>query len=298
MRIASHSVSENIVRQVQRLSTQQAKLQNQVGTGLRISQPEDDPAAVARVLNIESEQRRTTQYRANSARAMEMSNAAFSGLRNMKQVSDRTAELATLGGGVLGPDASKTYATELGQLIEQTLQQANSRFGNDYLYAGTATSTPPFVAVRDANGEITSVSYAGNMERAEVPISESTSITPGTSGETNQKLGDFINQMVALKNALEIGNHATIQTIQGDLVVSEDAIVSSLAEHGGVQTRIEANKAQMDDRKLSLETLVSSETDADMPETIVRLNQTQNAYQAALQSAANILKISLLDYIR
>jgi flagellar hook-associated protein 3 FlgL len=42
---------------------------------------------------------------------------------------------------------------------------------------------------------------------------------------------------------------------------------------------------------------VSKETDADMPTTIMKLNQTQTAYQAALQSAASIMKISLLDYI-
>ena len=35
-----------------------------------------------------------------------------------------------------------------------------------------------------------------------------------------------------------------------------------------------------------------------LPLTIVRLNQSQTAYQAALQSAANIMRISLLDYIR
>ena len=33
-------------------------------------------------------------------------------------------------------------------------------------------------------------------------------------------------------------------------------------------------------------------------DAIVRLNQAQISYQAALQSSASIMKISLLDYIR
>ncbi len=82
------------------------------------------------------------------------------------------------------------------------------------------------------------------------------------------------------------------------LIATEDRLVSSLAEHGGVQIRIEANRAQQQQRGDNLETLISSETDADMPSTIVRLNQSQTAYQAALQSAANIMRISLLDYIK
>jgi flagellin-like hook-associated protein FlgL len=35
-----------------------------------------------------------------------------------------------------------------------------------------------------------------------------------------------------------------------------------------------------------------------MPTTIVRLNQSQTAYQAALSSAANIMRMSLLDYLQ
>ena len=74
--------------------------------------------------------------------------------------------------------------------------------------------------------------------------------------------------------------------------------MSALAEHGAVQMRIEVNRAQQVDLADSIEGLVSGETSADLPETIVRLNQTLTAYQAALQSSASIMRISLLDYIQ
>ena len=51
MRIASSTVSDNIVRQIQNLGSQQARLQSQVATGQRITNPEDDPAAASRVIN-------------------------------------------------------------------------------------------------------------------------------------------------------------------------------------------------------------------------------------------------------
>ena len=75
-------------------------------------------------------------------------------------------------------------------------------------------------------------------------------------------------------------------------------MVGALADNGGVQTRIEASQAQQADRTTSVDQLISSETSADLPATIVKLNQTQTAYQAALQSAANIMHLSLLDYIK
>ena len=56
--------------------------------------------------------------------------------------------------------------------------------------------------------------------------------------------------------------------------------------------------AAADEPATDLESLVSRETDADLPTTVVRLNQAQTAYQAALQSAANIMQVSLLDYLK
>lgn len=298
MRIATHSVSDSIVRQIQQLGSQQSKYQNQVATGLRISQPEDDPAAVGRVLNLESEQRRIVQFQANSTRALNLSRASYSGLQAIKKISDRATEIGTLGGGAISTASAQAYASELDQLIEQSVQVSNSRFGNDYLYAGTALDSAPFVAARGADGKITSVAYVGNADRSSIPLSENATLAVASDGLTNQGIGDFLNQLVALRDALNANNTSAVASAQEALVITEDILVSSIAEHGGVQTRIETAQAQLADRSLSLKALVSDETEADLPSTIVKLNQTQTAYQAALQSAANIMKVSLLDYLR
>lgn len=298
MRVATSTVSDNIVRQLQLLSNQQGKLQNQIATGQRISQPEDDPAAVGRVLNLQTELRHVSQYANNTAKALEIAQASFSGLQGIKKVSDRAGELATLGTGVLGPDAMKAYATETDQLIEQALQAANTRFNGDYIYAGTAVDSPAVTVTRDVNGKITAATYAGNNAQAEIPLSEAASITPSTNGATNAGLAAFINNLIALRDALNSGSNSAVSAAQVGLTNSEDLLVSALADNGGVQTRIEASQAQQADRTTSIGQLISSETSADLPATIVKLNQTQTAYQAALQSAANIMRLSLLDYIK
>jgi len=298
MRVATSTVSDTIVRQIQLLSSQQSKLQNQVATGQRISQPEDDPAAVGRVLNLETEQRHVTQYANNTAKALEIAQASFSGLQGIKKISDRAGELGTLGASVLGPDAMKAYATETDQLIEQALQSANTRFNGNYIYAGTAVDAPAVTVTRDSNGQITGATYVGNTAQAAIPLSEAASVTPSTNGATNAGLATFINNLVALRNALNTGDTAAVSAAQGGLTSSEDMLVGALADNGGVQTRIEASQAQQADRSTSVDQLISSETSADLPATIVKLNQTQTAYQAALQSAANIMHLSLLDYIK
>lgn len=298
MRIASSTISENVVRQIQRLGVQQSTLQAKVASGQRITNPSDDPAAVSRVINLESERRSLEQFARNADRAMEISQASFSGLQQIKKISDRATEIGTLGTGAASADALNAYAAEIEQLIEQAVQLGNTRFRNDYIFGGTAVDTPPFTATRDAAGRVTALAYAGNTAQAAIPLSESASVSPGTTGATNQGIGDFLNQLVSLRDALRTGNSAAVTTAQNALLVSEDLLVDSLAEQGAVQMRIEVNQTQQKVRGENLERLVSAESDADLATTIVSLNQTQVAYQAALQSSANIMRMSLLDYLK
>ncbi len=157
---------------------------------------------------------------------------------------------------------------------------------------------PAVTAVRNASGQVTAVNYAGNAAQAAIPLSEAASVTPATNGPTNSGLAAFINNLISLRDALTSGNTAAVSAAQPGLTSSEDLLVSALADNGGVQTRIQASLAQQADRTTSIEQLISSETSADLPATIVRLNQAQTAYQAALQSAANIMRLSLLDFIK
>jgi len=298
MRIASNTISDQIVRQIQQLNTQQARLQAQVSSGQRITNPEDDPAAVASVLNLTSSSRQVAQFADNASHALAVSQASYAGLQSIKAVSDRAGELATLGTGTLGTDAMQSYATETNQLIEQAVQTANSTFNGNYLYAGTAVTTPPFTVTRDASGQITGVTYAGNSGQTAVNLSETSSINPATDGTTNAGLGDFINSLVALRDALNSGNTSAVSAAQPGLTTGENLLVSSIANVGGVQTRIQAAQTDLTSRQTSLDSLISSSTDADLPSTVVKLNQAQTAYKAALSSAANIMSVSLLDYLK
>jgi flagellar hook-associated protein 3 FlgL len=298
MRVASSTVSDNIIRQIQALSAQQSTLQTQVSTGQRITEPEDDPAAIARVLNLTSERRQVVQYQSNTSQALAISQASYAGLQSLKTVSDRAGQLATLGTGTLGSDAMSSYATETNQLIEQAVQTANSQYNGNYLYAGTAVATQPFTVARDASGNVTGVTYAGNTAQTAINLSQSSTITPSTDGATNTGIGDFINHLVALRDALNSGDTTAVAATQANLTDSENTLVTSIANVGGVQTRITATQTQQTDQLTSLDSEVSAETDADLPSTIVKLNQTQTAYQAALQSAVNIMNTSLLDYLK
>jgi len=298
MRIATNSVSDTILRQIQQLSSDQSKLQTQISTGLRISQPEDDPAAFGQVVNFQSQLRQNAQFANNASTALALSQASYAGLQSLKAVSDRAGEIAALGNTTLGTSTMQSYAVEVNQLIEQAVQVGNSTYQGNSLYAGTAVDAPAFTVSRDASGQITGVTYAGNAAQASVALSSSSTVPPGTSNATNTGIGAFINQLVALRNGLQAGDANAVDATKQGLLDGENTIVSAAAEAGGIQTRINAAQAQLTSQATTINGLISNADSTDITTAVVKLSQTQTAYQAALQSASKILNLSLLDYLK
>jgi flagellar hook-associated protein 3 FlgL len=293
------------------LSQRQNRLQNQAATGQRIQFPEDDPTAMRRILDLQTESVNISQYRSNIQRLQEYSQVGYGVVRSLKNLVDRAGEIATLADGTKSQDQLNTYANEVEQLLEQALQYVNAQHRGDYLFSGTRTNTAPYDAVKDANGEIVSVTYQGNTDLAAAEIAENVTVSTMILSENSSGAGprglitdsradaDLFNHLISLRENLRAGDtNAIINTNLVEIGRDEDNFLVHFGSIGAVQARLEAAENISRTRTQSVEALVSKEADADLAQTLVRLSETQNAYQAALQSGGTILNQSLLDYIR
>ena len=298
MRVPTHAATTTVTNQIAQLSARQTKLQDQVASGQRVKLPGDDPAAVGRLLTLEAENRRVAQFERNSDVALELSQATYSHLSSLKDLTVRAGELALLGTGTLGTDATTAYAAEVDQLIEQAVRVGNGRLRDDYLFAGTAVDAAPFAATRGPDNKVSSVSYAGNSDSRSVALAEQSRLDIGTTGATNVSISDFINTLVTLRDALATGDRAGLDTSIAGLENAEDSIVEAIGTSGAAEMRINVSREQLGTRGDEIERLISAEADADLPSTIVKLSQASTAYEAALASASRILNMSLLDYLK
>ena len=311
MRVTANTFPNSLVEQLNSLSQRQNKLQNQAATGQRVQLPEDDPIAMRRVLDLQAEDKTVSQYQRNIARHQELANATFSVMKALKTVSDRAREISISADGLKSQDELTIYAKEITELIKSAVQSVNTQNRGDYLFSGTLSDQPPFVLATDANGNVTGVTYQGNTTLAESEIASGITVTAQAIGEntsgtgprgliTDSRVGaDFFNHLISLQNNLLSGNVAAIEaTDRTNLAQDEDNFLFHLGGNGAIQARLETTNAIANQRTDPLEKLVSGEADADLAETLLRLNQTQTAYQAALQSAGKILGSSLLDFLR
>ena len=311
MRVTSTMFPDALVYQLQLLAARQQKLQKQVATGQRIQYPSDDPSAARRVLDLQAENARVTQYQDNIARLQEQVTATGSVMLALKKISDRASEIATLADGTSSPQELQIYAAEITQLIQQAADLSNTQFQSNYLLAGTKTDTPPFVVTTDSSGNVTGVTYQGNTTVRQAEVAEGVTLSTQTVGANTGGSGptglladsragaDFFAHLIALQDHLVAGDTDAIST--GDipaLGLDEQNLITGIAQNGAIGAQLEAAKSILGNRAASLEQLTSNAADADVAQTIVQLGQTQTAYQAALQSGANVLQLSLLDYLR
>ena len=254
-----------------------------------------------RILDLQGEFKSLGQFKENMDRLQEQATVSFTSMKALKKISDRAGEIAILADGTKSRDQLNAYASEMTQMLHQAVQLANSRNRGDYIFAGTLTDQKPFDAVVNVSGQITSVSYNGNTTVAEVGISEGVKLSaqvPGanTSGSGPRGLlqdsnsgADFFAHLISLQNHLLAGDTTTIASAdRGNLSKDEENFIFHFGTNGAMQARLEASQSGVAARSLSIENLVSKEADADLSETLVRLNETQNAYRAALQSGGAV----------
>jgi flagellar hook-associated protein 3 FlgL len=156
MRVTANTFPNSLVDQLATLSARQNRLQNQAATGQRIQLPEDDPAAIQRVLDLQTEAKSVAQYGRIIASLRDQAQASYSVMQGLKKISDRAGELAIMADGTKPPDELKLYATELTQLIKQAVQLTQTKVHGDYLLSGTLSDQPPFVLATDTDGNATS----------------------------------------------------------------------------------------------------------------------------------------------
>ena len=297
MRVTNNTFPNTLLHHLQRLTGRLNQLHEQTATGQRIVDPSDDPASAVRVLSSQAEQARIQQFHRNALRADEIVRATTSEVRNLLKVSDRANEIVTLSDELQGAESLRTYGVEVDALLEQALVNANTNFNKEPLFGGTGAAERPFVAARDAAGKIVSISYAGSTEAAEMQVAEGGRISPYASHETSQEIRSFLNNLVALRDALGNADGTAVRAQAAAMVGSEDALVAALSAQGALQARIEMEMSQNRTRFSGLAEQISREADVDLAQTVVQLTQNQNAYQAALMSAGKVLDRSLLDYL-
>lgn len=312
MRITANAFTDSFINQVNSLTAQQYKLQNQMTTGLSITASSDNPEGMQNTLNDLAKKSAQTQYSNNITTLQTHANSIYSVLQSLQTLTSNAGEIATLGTSDTKSQSDlDNYATQINQLLSQAVSLANTKdpATGQYLFGGTASDQPPFTTTTDADGNITGVTYNGNSSVNQSEITQGSTVSVDVPGANTSSSGvrglfvdsqsgaDLFNHLISLRNDLQAGDTSAISTDSSNLQNDVNNVSYQVANNGTIQTRLNNAASFVSSTSTTLDTMISNQSSADLVTTMTEFSQAQNAYQAALESGTKIMQMSILNYL-
>ncbi len=120
-----------------------------------------------------------------------------------------------------------------------------------------------------------------------------------TGKDANPVMADGVFAHVeALRNALRSSDSSALTAAAEGIKTDYDRVVRIRGETGARVQELEARQERLEDQNIATQTLLSSIEDTDFVDAITRFQTLQTSLQAALQTSAQTLNVSLLDFLR
>ena len=139
-------ISSDVLAAIWQTQTQENTALQQVSSGKRVNVPSDDPLAAAQMIGNQDQSRRADQYLQNIDTLTNQLQTADGVLSSVVQSLTQAITLGVQGStGTLSAANRQQVAQNLLGIQSQLVQLANTSIGGSFLFAGTATTAPPYV---------------------------------------------------------------------------------------------------------------------------------------------------------
>ena len=296
MRITNSMMVTNSLRDLNLSLGRLQKTQTQLSTGRQITKASDDPTGTATAMGLRKQLNRADHYSRSLEDAHGWLNTADATLTSGLDLLAKAKEItvaASNSGGISDPNARVAMSIELRSIRTQMLSLANTTYGNRSIFNGTASG-----AAYSSTG--TYLGNTGSVVR-DVAAQDSMAINlTGTQifGTAGGAVGDMFEVLDRLATAVLAGNDAAIATEHTNLDGATQLMAAATVDTGSRAAKVEAVRSRALDEVLRMREQLSNIEDVDPATAILTSQMQENAYQAALQVAAKILPMSLLDFMR
>lgn len=234
MRISSLQLFTQGLRAFEDQQSKISILQEQISTGTRLTKPSDDPAAAARVLELEQVVAVNEQYNVNITLAENRLRLEDTTLSALETAYFRLKELTIqAGNGINDSRSLESIKAEIEERFDELLSLANTRDNSgNFLFAGTSNEVVPFTKTITASKE--HVIYNGDQNYRSYQISETRQIKGDDNGSdlflaVESNYG--INETAAIANVGTIAPSIVIDSEAFNPVVADPASFVALGPY-------------------------------------------------------------------
>lgn len=318
LRVTQNMLNSQLLRNVTNNLGRMNNLQNQLSTGMKINKPSDDPVGITFALRYRSELDSNDQYTENVSTAISTLEYTDTTLGQAGDIMQRVRDLMVQGAnGTLEQTSLDAIKTEISQLYNQMIEIGNSTFNGKQVFNGEKTGEKPYPALELGETEdplsdppkLKAYHVASDNGYIKYELSAGMSMSVNLTGNEvfGEKLGPTDdpaasdNVFVLLQRAHDMlgsGDQVGVSNIISQIDTRMNTMLTKRAEIGARTNRVEIVANRLEDINVNLKTVQSKTEDADMAEVITNLKMEENVYQASLSVGAQLIRPSLVDFLR
>lgn len=301
MRISNAQTSAMMHSNMSRNAEAIARLQSQIGSGLRIQLPSDDPIAAARLLRIQREESSLNQYNNNIGK---VSDNLLIQETHLQSSSDAVLSVRDLllwaSSGSSSDEDLSAIASQLSSLEDTLVGFFNARDeSGNYLFSGTRSDSPA-VTFDPATGKYV---MTGNDEQRQAVVGNGVLISDNVTAKAI--LGadaDLLNDLHALVESLKTApsDPATLAQLKSTLEqldVTHGNILGAVTEMGGRQNTLTLMAESNADVSLVNQKVQGDLSQLDLGGAFLAVSAYELAMQASQKVYSRVATISLFDLI-
>jgi flagellar hook-associated protein 3 FlgL len=298
MRVAFSQTYDKMTVSLNRKQEDIDRYTNMIATGERMQRSADDPLAWARAQDFRQGIRELDALAKNVDFAASWNQATESALTNVMTL---VTKAISVGNSSISSDTPlrQAFTQELNYYIQEAVALANSQQGEQYLFGGTSYSAEPF-EMTVVGGDVTAITYQGGPAYdLDVRTSKGSSETVNINGQAAFDTAgtDVLQQLLTLKNAVQAADTATVRTQMAALENSFQNLMRLTSLTETRQAGLERKSTYLSSLKLSEQDQLDGVAAADTAVAIIRLQQTQTVYEAALRATSTLSGLNLTNFL-
>jgi len=270
----------------------------QISSGRSVNQPSDNPAAAAALVVNADQTSQANQFLSSISTVSGELQSADSTLNSVTTALQQAISLGVEGAnGTLNASDQQALAVQVQGIQSQLINLANLAYQGNYVFAGTATSTPPYVLDSTSSSGVT---YQGNSGVNSITIGNQYTVQTNLPGSQlfSSSSNNVFQAIQDLITGLQSGNATAISTAVGELTNASNYIDQQRVFYGNTISQLNAQTTYLNSETTQLSQQQNTLEAADMPAVISNLESAQVSRQATLESMSNTLQNNLFNYLR
>jgi flagellar hook-associated protein 3 FlgL len=270
--------------------------EQEISSGQSVIAPSDNPAAAAVLVQNAAQTSQADQFERSIGGIQGELENADSTLNSVTTALQQAITLGTEGAtGTVNAADRQALAVQVEGIQTQLVSLANLSYQGNYVFAGTATQTSPYVLDSSSPSGVT---YQGNSDVNSITLGNQFSLQTNLPGSQifSAPGNDMFQSIQDLINGLISGNG--IGTAVNEVDTAMNYVDGQRVFYGNALNQLTGQQNYLSTETTQLAQQQNTVGGADLTVVISNLTTSQTSLQATLEAIADTANTNLFEYLR